>query len=199
MAGTRTRDWAEIDFYAVLGVAPDASEDDIGRAYRVLAKQLHPDAGATTEQADRFKDVSAAYSVLNNARIRRDYDVVRDQATVASIAAMGSARGSAPVSSSVRPTGAFRAAKPPKGWTRARAWMAIAGGTIVTLLGIVVAIVVVRLRARAGDPGVEADGARDITLAIVALKLVISGPVFIVLGAMHLGGRQLPKLVTTVR
>jgi hypothetical protein len=196
MAGTRTRDWAEIDFYAVLGVAHDATEDDIGRAYRVLAKQLHPDAGAQPEQAERFKDVSAAYSVLSNARIRRDYDLVRDQAGAERVVRMRSATG---VVRAGPATGAFRAAKPPKGWTRARAWMAIVGGTITTLLGIAVAIVVVELRAHAGNPGVEADPGRDITLAIVALKLVIGGPVFIVLGALHLSGRPLPKLIATDR
>ena len=56
--------------------------------------------------------------------------------------------------------------------------MAVIGGVLVTILGIVVTIVVVRLRMQSGDPGVEPDAARDITLAIVALKLVICGPVF---------------------
>ena len=78
MAGTRTKDWAEVDFYAILGVAPEATEADIGRAYRLLAKQLHPDAGATGSQAEQFKEVSAAYAVLKDVKIRRDYDLVRN-------------------------------------------------------------------------------------------------------------------------
>jgi DnaJ domain len=194
MAGTRTRDWAEIDFYRVLGVPADASEDDIGRAYRTLAKQLHPDAGAQPEQAERFKDVTAAYSVLSNARIRRDYDMVRAHVSVPPIVEHVIP---APVTVS-RPTGAFRAAKPPKGWTRPRAWISVIGGTLVTLLGVFVAIVVVDLRTRAGDPGVQSDAARDITLAIVALKLLIGGPVFVALGVLHLTHRPMPKLVSSL-
>ena len=77
--------------------------------------------------------------------------------------------------------------------------MAVIGGALVTILGIVVAVWVFQLRAKSGDPGVEADPARDITLAIVSLKLLLSGPVFIVLGVLHLRGRELPRLVVIGR
>ena len=80
MAVTGTRDWAQVDFYAVLGVPSEATDEDIGRAYRLLAKQLHPDAGATEEQTERFKEASTAYSVLRDPKIRRDYNVVRSEA-----------------------------------------------------------------------------------------------------------------------
>ena len=58
MAGTRTRDWAEVDFYAILGLSLGAGDDEIGRAFRTLAKQLHPDSGASPRDAERFKDVA---------------------------------------------------------------------------------------------------------------------------------------------
>jgi curved DNA-binding protein CbpA len=201
--GTRTRDWAEVDFYAALGVAPTATADDIGRAYRTLAKQLHPDAGARPEDARRFGEVAAAYAVLGNERQRRDYDFVRAQ-VVPRVRVVDteplSGTTTPPQAVVTRPTGAFkRSVKQPKGWTRPRAWMAIIGGTLVTFMGIAAAIVVVELRAKVGQPGFESDPARDITLAIVALKLLICGPVFIVLGALHLSGRPLPKFVQLSR
>ena len=78
----------------------------------------------------------------------------------------------------------FRAAKPAKGWTRGRAWLAGIGGIVVTQAGIAVAISLVILRSRSGEPGYEDDPARDITIAIVAVKLVVCGPIFSVLGAL---------------
>jgi hypothetical protein len=179
MAGTSIRDWADVDFYAVLGLAPSATGDDVARAYRALAKQLHPDSGATPADAERFKDVSAAYEVLRDPRMRRDYDFVRQQMR-------GRARGTM---AGVRPApprvGAFRAAKPARGWTPGRAWLALVSGVVITVLGIVVAVIVWDLRMHSGDQGVEADPARDVTLAIVAVKLIVSGPVFVVLGLRH--------------
>jgi molecular chaperone DnaJ len=72
------QDWFDKDFYSTLGVSSDASDADIKKAYRKLAKDLHPDKNpdnATAEQ--RFKDVSEAYSVLSDAEQRREYDAVR--------------------------------------------------------------------------------------------------------------------------
>ena len=74
MPYTRTRDWATVDYYATLGVDTAATGDDIARAFRSLAKQLHPDAGVTVDSAERFHDVTVAYEVLSNERLRRDYD-----------------------------------------------------------------------------------------------------------------------------
>lgn len=72
------RDWVEKDFYAVLGVGPDASADDIKRAYRKLAQQFHPDANPGDAAAeDRFKEVTEAYSVLSSSEKRAEYDEVR--------------------------------------------------------------------------------------------------------------------------
>ncbi|MGH9178020.1 MAG: molecular chaperone DnaJ [Acidimicrobiales bacterium] len=69
------REWLEKDYYKVLGVAPTATEKDITRAYRKLAKKYHPDANPGAE--DRFKEVSAAYDVLGDVAKRKEYDEFR--------------------------------------------------------------------------------------------------------------------------
>src|SRR5215203_598229 len=72
------REWFETDYYEVLGVAPSASEKDITRAYRKLAKQHHPDANPGNKEAEeKFKSVSTAYDVLGDAAKRKEYDEVR--------------------------------------------------------------------------------------------------------------------------
>jgi molecular chaperone DnaJ len=66
------------DFYAVLGVAEKASQDDIKKQYRRLAKQYHPDANNNDPKAaDRFKEISEAYNVLGDAEKRKQYDEMR--------------------------------------------------------------------------------------------------------------------------
>jgi molecular chaperone DnaJ len=73
------REWFEKDYYDVLGVAQGASEKDIARAYRKLAKQYHPDANAGNKDAEeRFKEVSAAHDVLGDPEKRKEYDEVRE-------------------------------------------------------------------------------------------------------------------------
>lgn len=75
---TAQHDWIEKDFYAVLGVAQDASEKDMTKAYRKLARQYHPDANPDNPSAEtRFKEISAAYEVIGDPDKRKEYDEVR--------------------------------------------------------------------------------------------------------------------------
>ncbi len=66
------------DYYADLGVARDASPEDIKRAYRRKARQLHPDVNPGPEVEEEFKKVSQAYDVLSDADKRRSYDMGSD-------------------------------------------------------------------------------------------------------------------------
>jgi molecular chaperone DnaJ len=72
---TAQREWFEKDYYKVLGVAESATDKEITRAYRKLAKEHHPDANPGSE--DRFKEISAAYDVLGDSAKRKEYDEVR--------------------------------------------------------------------------------------------------------------------------
>jgi molecular chaperone DnaJ len=75
---TPQREWFDTDYYAALGVGESASEKEISRAYRKLAKQYHPDANQGDIKAEeRFKEVSAAYEVLGDPEKRKEYDEVR--------------------------------------------------------------------------------------------------------------------------
>jgi curved DNA-binding protein len=65
---------ADRDFYEVLGVSRSASQDEIQRAYRKLARTYHPDVNKDPEAEERFKDVSEAYDVLSDPDLRRRYD-----------------------------------------------------------------------------------------------------------------------------
>jgi len=71
-------DWAQKDFYAVLGVAKDATQDEIKKAYRKLARANHPDSNpGDTAKHERFKEVAEAYDVLGDPEKRKKYDEMR--------------------------------------------------------------------------------------------------------------------------
>src|SRR3954451_17299022 len=72
------REWFEKDYYGVLGVAEGSPAKDIKKAYKDLARKLHPDQNPGDAAAEeRFKEVSAAYDVLGDDEKRKAYDEVR--------------------------------------------------------------------------------------------------------------------------
>lgn len=72
------REWFEKDYYAALGISSSASEKDIQKTYRKLAKEFHPDANpGDAKSEERFKDISAANDVLGDPEKRKEYDEVR--------------------------------------------------------------------------------------------------------------------------
>ncbi len=68
------------DYYAVLGIPPDATQDDIKKAYRQLARQYHPDTQSVPGTAMLFRELQAAYEVLSDVDRRAAYDRARQDA-----------------------------------------------------------------------------------------------------------------------
>ena len=63
------------DYYALLKIRRDATQDEVKRAYRRLARELHPDVNPDPETQERFKEITQAYEVLSDTEKRRMYDM----------------------------------------------------------------------------------------------------------------------------
>ncbi|MFJ8588475.1 molecular chaperone DnaJ [Streptomyces sp. NPDC093595] len=73
-----TKDFVEKDYYKVLGVPKDATEAEIKKAYRKLAREFHPDANKGDAAAEaRFKEISEANDILGDPKKRKEYDEAR--------------------------------------------------------------------------------------------------------------------------
>src|SRR5690625_4647570 len=110
------RDYFDKDYYGALGVSKNASAADIKKAYRKLARDLHPDKNPGNKQAEeRFKTVSEAYDVLSDDKRRQEYDEARRLAASGVFGGVGrpggAHRGGAPfdLSDLLRGAGAGRA------------------------------------------------------------------------------------------
>jgi molecular chaperone DnaJ len=89
-----SQDWVDKDFYKILGVSKDASDADIKKSYRKLARKYHPDQNQGDAASERtFKDVSEAYSVLSDAEQRQQYDAIRAMGGGARFSAGGAGGG----------------------------------------------------------------------------------------------------------
>lgn len=90
-----SQDWVDKDFYAILGVSKDASDADIKKAYRKMARKYHPDTNSGDAESERrFKDITEAHSVLSDPEDRQQYDAIRAMGSGARFSAGG--HGGAP-------------------------------------------------------------------------------------------------------
>ena len=90
------QDWLEKDFYAVLGVPKDADAQTIKKAYRKLARTMHPDHNPGDASAEaKFKEIGEAYAVLSDPEQRQQYDQLRAMAGGARFTAGAGSRGGA--------------------------------------------------------------------------------------------------------
>ena len=92
-----SENWLEKDFYKVLGVSKEASQDDIKKAYRKLARKYHPDQNPGDQAAERrFKEISEANTVLGDPEQRKQYDAIHAMGSGARFSAGAGGQGGGP-------------------------------------------------------------------------------------------------------
>ena len=96
MTASRHSEQTGSDLYRILGLDPDASSDEITRAYRRLARHYHPDVDTTPGAASRFAEVTRAYRVLADPKARARYDASRIPRRAGPPSDAGYSRGSCP-------------------------------------------------------------------------------------------------------
>ena len=106
------------DYYAVLGVRRDASQDEIKKAFRRLARELHPDVNPDPKTQERFKEINAAYEVLSDPQKKQVYDLGGDPLSQPAAVARAA---SAPVASGTSRTSWTRSSARRRSAGRARA------------------------------------------------------------------------------
>ena len=168
----------ERDLYALLGVAPDATNDEIGAAFRARAKDLHPDRTSDPEATEDFKELSRAYVTLTRPRSRAAYDARRAGAPPTTL------------SSSTSPPAPRRHEILS---TPGRARGAIWGGIGCIVAGLAIAPVLLNI-----DSGPDTVG-RDVTLWIVVAKLLICGAILVGFGWWRLVMLRGPRSAPTGR
>ncbi len=169
MAAIRTRDWADSDYYAVLGVTPEAPGSVVDARYRLLAKTYHPDRTDDPEDTERFKEVVAAYRTLRDPATRLAYDDFRRRV------AEGRLEPDRPVSSS-RVVDHFAPPRRPRARAPLAPWLrATIVATLVTVGSLVALLALVgNLTA---PTAADTPTAVRITMLIAAVKLWACGAI----------------------
>jgi len=172
-----TRTWLATDYYALLGVRPNATEAEITRAFRDLAKRLHPDRSTNGYEAHQFKELAAAYGVVGNTERRARYDALR------ATRRRPGAASTAPPPVVIREDDSHRPISVRALPTLRAGLLAYRWGIALFVVGVVIAALVGWITATDDGP---TDVARDITFWLIAAKLVIVGAVFWLLGRRRL-------------
>jgi hypothetical protein len=168
----RTREWSGVDYYAELGIAPDASRAAVDEAYRRGAKALHPDRNPEASAEERFKRLSAAYEVLRDPVTRQSYDDFRMRVASGTLYS----GGPAPARTASSPLNHRRRTRTPRRPMPTGLRMGIGYGL---LLAGAAAVLWALLGPLPSHTAGDTDLAVQITIGIMAAKLLACGVIVI--------------------